>query len=329
MSKETQDIHVWHQCHGCGAQPIVGRRFHCTTCPEGPDADLCATCFAGFERGELPHPPEPQTASPKAGEHRFVEIAGEDPRCFEPWLTIDQASAAAPEIPDGFVTKPEFRAGFSSIFGAYAFVARLDDGAGTVLLTALHIMDELVKKEGIDCRPENASYTGRELPEVITKVQLYDPFATHWMIAELGTAGPMWVLPRARLYEEEPFSSRDIAAFWLSEQDGLVARPLAPEPPEVGEPLWLAVRYSENPKQRALQAVVVERSEQTLIFRFADPSITERYTSGAPLVDRRGAAVGINIGGGRLAGGKLGHGNHVGSLRKHLQEGAALSPRSA
>ena len=71
-----------------------------------------------------------------------------------------------------------------------------------------------------------------------------------------------------------------------------------------------------------MKAVVVERTETTLIFRFEDPSIEAPYSSGAPVLDRAGDVVGINVGGGWLDGERLGHAN---SRRQHS---ASPEPRS-
>jgi hypothetical protein len=131
--------------------------------------------------------------------------------------------------------------------------------------------------------------------------------------------GSMLALPDARTDEEEPFSYRDIAAFRVSGTGRLVPGRLAGRPPEVGEPVWLAAKPQGRP-ERTAKAVVVERSEKTMVFRYEDPGLETPYASGAPILDRAGHVVGINVGGGRLDGHKLGHANHVGNVRRHLEE---------
>lgn len=63
MSDESikEDVHHGFKCDGCGLDPIVGVRWHCTKC-KGTDAvDLCAVCKTS---GTFYHPPS----------HRFTQI---------------------------------------------------------------------------------------------------------------------------------------------------------------------------------------------------------------------------------------------------------------
>jgi hypothetical protein len=217
------------------------------------------------------------------------------------------------------VVRPEFRSGRESFFGSYGFVVVAADGGHPLMLTALHVMDELAKLKGINCSSDNAGYTGRELPHQVTSVRLYDPFAPNWVLAELGAAGDMLFLPDARICEEEPYSHRDIAAFRVDPSAPVRPIRLAVVPPVVGEPIWLAVNLGRGVRERAIQAVVVEMTERTLVFRFGMPATTmPPYTSGAPLLNRTGEVVGINIGGGMLDEYRFGHGNHLASVRRHL-----------
>ncbi len=318
-------MHVWNHCHACGVQPIVGRRFECLSCPAGPDNDLCEACFRAFERGQVEHP-APGGYAQHAGRHEHVFRAREgvsSDRCQQ-WLAPPLATASAPAVPDRFVVRPEFRVGRDSFFGAYGCVVAAEDGGQALLLTALHVMDELIKRVGLDCSVHNHAYSGEELPGLVSEVGLYDVFAENWMPAELGVAPAMLTLPEARLGEEEPLSDRDLAAFRVSAAARVVAGRLASATPRPGDPVWLAARRPGT-SLRTSEAVVVEATERSFIFRFADPQEGAPYTSGAPLIDRDGAVVAINVGAGRFAGQRFGHGNHVGSIRLHLERGAAAS----
>jgi hypothetical protein len=171
----------------------------------------------------------------------------------------------------------------------------------------------------------NDRYTGHELPAVITEVVLYDVFAPNWMLAELGSAGPMLVLPRARTDKEEPYSDLDVAAFWVRDATPFQRAPLALAAPAVGDPIWLAVRPVGDGSSRGCQAVVVESTSRTLVFRYAQAGSVPDYCSGAPLLNTAGEVVGINVGMGVLDGQHLGHANNVTSLRQHLLEGIEQS----
>jgi len=181
-------------------------------------------------------------------------------------------------------------------------------------------MDSLIQERGIDASANNHSYSGYELPRVVTGVNLYDVFASNWMAAPLGRALSMLPLPNARIKDEEPFSQRDIAAFVVDHAARVSPAPLADRLPGVGEPIWLVVKPEGGPRQRTIAATVVEQTEATFIFRYLDDTAAmPRFTSGAPLVNRAGEVVAINVGFGTLDGRSFGHGNHVDSIRRHLE----------
>ena len=324
MSSPTNLIHLWYRCHNCGARPIAGQRFTCMTCPAGPDNDLCEACYEKYQRGEAAHPAEQSIASTLGlSEHRFESSQGQPRDDFLAWLDPPHPAVADPRVPDHFVVRPEFCCGHESYLSSYAFVVAVPGEANPLILTALHIMDELIKKKGVDTTNDNAGYSGRELPAVVTQVVLYDVFAANWIRAELGSAGPMLVLPSARTGEDEPLSYNDVAAFRTAGAGKLTPGRLAERPPEVGEPVWLAAKPMEAPARRIVKAVTVERSEKTFVFRYEDAQVSTPYSSGAPILNRSGEVVGINVGGGWLDGHKLGHANHAGSIRRHLAEAAS------
>jgi len=314
-------VHVWNTCHGCGAAPILGYRFECQTCPDGPDNDLCERCHAAYVAGKLEHP-KPGSFSAFAEvapgrRHPFVEFGGAPPDDCVGWSTIpDGGSFTPPVVPNGFVVRPEFSTGRTSFVGSYGCVV---GGRRTLVLTCLHVMSSLMQNRGIDASAKNAAYTGRELPAVLKGVNLYDVFAANWMMAPLGRAGSMLRLLDARTKEPEPLSNRDLAAFIVDDPSLLSPLPLAPRVPRVGDPIWLAVKSDGGLPQRTIMATVVEHTERTLIFRYVhDGRDIPRFASGAPLLDRAGEVVGINVGLGRFDGRTFGHANHVESIRHHL-----------
>ena len=317
-------VHIWNHCHACEARPIVGPRFECQTCPSGPDNDLCETCYRLFEQGKVEHPKrETRGASLKISRHTFHVFEGAQRSQYLPWLAVPQPRVPAPRVPDHFVVRPEFCSGKDSFFGGYAFVVSSESNGPPLVLTALHVMDELMKSKGVDCSAKNPNYTGQELPRLVTGVNLYDVFAKIWALAELGSADSMLALSDARTGDEEPHSQRDIAAFRASQSADLFPVKLAETPPNPGEPIWLVANRGPGIKERTIEAVVVELSERTLVFRYSTSKPLPQYTSGAPLINREGNVVGINVGGGFFEGQYLGHGNHVTSIRRHLNMATA------
>jgi Trypsin-like peptidase domain len=181
-------------------------------------------------------------------------------------------------------------------------------------------MSSLLQDKGIDASANNHSYSGHELPRIVTGVNLYDVFASNWMAALLGRAVSMLPLPNARIKDEEPCSQRDIAAFVVDSTARISPAPLADCRPGVGEPIWLVAKPESGQQQRTIAATVVEQTDTTFIFRYLDATAAmPRFTSGAPLVNRAGEVVAINVGFGTLDGRRFGHGNHVASIRRHLE----------
>jgi hypothetical protein len=124
-------------------------------------------------------------------------------------------------------------------------------------------------------------------------------------------------LPRARICTSEPYSQRDVAAFRVLPASKFQALRVARVMPAVGEPVWLAVNLGRGIAERASPAVVAEITNDTFVFRYAKPALPP-YTSGAPVLNRAGEVVAVNVGGGTLDGYRIGHGAHVVSLRRHF-----------
>jgi hypothetical protein len=210
--------------------------------------------------------------------------------------------------------RPEFLYRTASSFGAYASV--IEAGSLNLAITGLHVLDEVAKKCGVDTTIENAAYTGMELPRLITSVNLYDALEEKWVFHCLGTAGTMLVLANARSNVQEPLGYRDIAAFVVHDDAKVSGMRLAQEAPGIGEPVWLAARFEHGPQLRA--AVVVDKTDASYVFRFAERSQGSKYTSGAPILNIDGEVVAINIGAGCLEGYRLGHAIHAESIHAHI-----------
>lgn len=324
MNPGNESIHVWHHCHGCESSPITGRRYHCEACPDGPDNDLCEPCYQRWQRGEIQHPGEDSlTSTVEVTRHHFTVHEGKPASNYSSWLMVPHQAALAPGVPDGFVLRPIFNAGLDSIMGGYAFVTCLEKGGKAILLTALHVMDPLIKAKQVDSTGKNRGYTGKELPAIISGVNIFDVFAANWMLASLGEAGPMLVLPGARTGDEEPYSKRDIAAFFIQDASLLHPVPLATKTPGVGEPVWLVARSQEKPQQKLFKAVVVEYTPDSFVFSYEDEAIP-KYSSGTAVLNKGGEVVGIVVGGGKINERRFGHANHVENIRFHLNGVAEL-----
>lgn len=316
----SQSIHMWSRCHHCGMNPVVGTLFRCETCPLGPEIDLCSACYEGYQAGRIPHPDPDSPEAGGPGAHHFARIENSPAEQGQAWLNVACPATPPPRVSDAFLVRPEFRFGRESVFGGYGFVVWYQ--AHPLLLTALHVMDELIKLKRIDATSGNPHYSGQELPAVVTSVRMYNVLKDQWPLFELGNAGPMLVLPDARTPYDEPFVFGDIAAFHLPFLGVLNVEQLAEREPEVGQPIWLAANMPDRSRTR--RAVCVEKTSRSFVFRYDEAKKMPPHSSGAPLLDEDGAVVGINTGLGCLGGYEIGHANPVSSIRAHLAQ--ALPP---
>ena len=310
----TEDeIHLWQHCHHCNESPITGVRYECQDCPAGPDIDLCSTCFELYKQGKICHPQE-KTHFSEDTLHKFLSRRGELAKPIDSWLDIPMPEGNDPQVENGFVVRPEFCFAGKSVFGGHGFV--VNTSKGLIFLTALHVLDEVIKKSNIDASVENNQYTGKELPQVINTVNLYDVMEDKWMFYDIGLCGEMMVLPDARVGEIEPISYRDISAFTLKESINIRAGTLAMNCPDIGEPIWLVSKMSDRSRSR--EAVVVDKTAHSFVFRYESNEPLPKYCSGAPLLNKNGQVVAINVGGGFFKNQRFGHANHVGNIRQHL-----------
>lgn len=304
-------IHMWHSCNSCNAKPIVGVRYECQNCVAGPERDLCGECYQQFLQGSLEHS---VTTNVSGEPPKFQCREGRDSNEFADWLKIPIKNTLAPLIRDKFVIRPEFCVGYNSFFGSYGFIVKTEIGA--VMLTALHVMDELIKTNNIDATLSNKSYTGKEIPSLIDKVNMYDVSQERWMFHELGVCEAMLTLPEARLGAEEPNSALDISGFKVNNDHLFNPSSLASTTPSIGDTVWVGIKTSDSPQP--LKAVVVNVSQNGMVYRYQSEQTRIQYSSGLPILNNEGEVVAINVGVGHYEGFKFGHGNPVQSINKHL-----------
>ncbi|MCP5051228.1 MAG: hypothetical protein GY940_28945, partial [bacterium] len=130
MSLNTSDsVHIWYHGHHCEATPIMGKRYHCNSCPEGPENDLCETCYRAFQKGEIPHPVESSLAAGLGlEEHKFEESEGKPTHQFQPWLKVTHPVVKGPTVPDNFVLRLLYETQGDTVMGGYGFAASLEPG---------------------------------------------------------------------------------------------------------------------------------------------------------------------------------------------------------
>ena len=165
----------------------------------------------------------------------------------------------------------------------------------------------------------NNNYTGKEIPKLIDNVDLFDIFTTNWMLSQISNCDQMLVLPNAKLYEKEPKSDNDIAAFLVKQNKKLSPGKLANKRPIVGDSVWQAYPIEPFGTLQVHPATVVEVTHNSLVFKYHHKGSIFNGGSGSPILNDNGQVVALTVGGGYYDGIELGHGNHIENINKHLK----------
>lgn len=226
----------------------------------------------------------------------------------------------APEVPTCSALRPTFRVGSRSYPAGSAFSVDLD--GETVLVTAHHLLG-----------PGGGLPSQLSGPQVATEVALVT-VADAFGGTLCGSSSEALIVPDAQPMGDG--THRDLALFvpkvptgvdriQTVERPKLAPRQLATTAPAVGSTLFVATGFTGQ-EAKTFPAEVVEVSETSLYYRFEDPSLELRATSGAALLDADGVVVGMHLGGGELEDGTLiGAGNPAPAIRQRLE--AALTAR--
>jgi hypothetical protein len=227
-----------------------------------------------------------------------------------------QVSPGPPSVPDGFVLRPTFETTLGKIAAGTAFPVQFPGQDRPLILTAIHLLGPA---GGL---PDDVPPT--EVPRVVKGITLTDCFNPSGPSIKGGApvvipgAGPLGKATKAG----------DVLAFWGPAGPGFRPGRLAAASPAKGERVWLAASLREGapPAQRLHAATVLGVDESgDLEYRYDNPNLSIRATSGAPVLNAAGEVVAINLGGGRVGKDIHGIGNPVGRFAPHLE--AALGQR--
>ena len=121
------------------------------------------------------------------------------------------------------------------------------------------------------------------------------------------TSSEMLLIPGAKVFDNHD-STHDIAAFLLTNYHG-ASLPIADTPAKKGDIVFLLARPRGEEKLRLIRAEVSRVGADALEYAYDEAGVNFAGTSGAPVLNRTGEVVGINLGGGESKGKTFGFAN--------------------
>lgn len=213
-----------------------------------------------------------------------------------------------PNLEGLVIYRPGFKGRFGSTVAGTAFPIRSKDKSKVVMLTASHLVGEA---GGLD-----RDFTGEEIVEGFEELvcqpigQEFPMIISSRILPTLHAKGMDWST-----------GAYDLLGFLVEGIDPDNALSVEALQPEVGDPVWLYAEVIGRSNVPELYlAVVVESNEDWLEYAFHMPSLSLRATSGAPVIDRQGRLVAVNLGGYNQDERVYGSGNPISSVRKRLEE---------
>ena len=202
------------------------------------------------------------------------------------------AAGAAP-TPTDAVFRPVFTTPQGPLNAGTAFIARLDHCDEPVLLTAMHLFGP----GGGLAQPMSAD----DIKHGVSQAELtgFGRNAKH-MLFEVDSLTPENATPCCT--SERMVGVGDVAAFTAPARLKPIALPMAPNDVAAGDRVTLLAPLA-GAADAGLRhdAVVLGMHDGFLLYKFDDPTIPLRATSGAPVVDAAGRLVAINLTGGHLS----------------------------
>lgn len=230
------------------------------------------------------------------------------------------AATVAPTATDA-VFKPMFTTPQGALNAGTAFVARFDRCDEPVLLTAIHLfgpgggLAQAMTADDVKHGVPQAELTG------------FGRNAKH-MLFEVDSLTPENA--QACCTSERMVGVGDVAAFTAPARLKPIALTMAPNDAAAGDQVTLlAPLAGAADAELRHDAVVVGMHDGFLMYKFDDPNIPLRATSGAPVVDAAGRVVAINLTGGHLSkddpAAMIGGGNPVSAWRGAVEAACQAS----
>jgi hypothetical protein len=233
------------------------------------------------------------------------------------------AASAAPASTDA-VFRPIFTTPQGPLSAGTAFVARLEHCEEPVLLTAIHLFGP----GGGLAQPMSAD----DVKHGVSQAELtgIGSNAKH-MLFEVDSLTPENATPCCT--SDRMVGVGDVAAFTAPARLKSIGLPLAPDIAIAGDRVTLlAPLVGATDAGLRHDAVVIGMRDGFLVYKFDEPNIQLRATSGAPVVDAAGRVVAINLSSGRMSKedptAMIGAGNPASAWRGAVEAGCqAAAPK--
>lgn len=168
--------------------------------------------------------------------------------------------------------------------------------AGTSFLMETDLTEEPLLISAIHYFGEEDYISGAELPDYVTGGQLYD-ILKDGSVAD-GSVASVLTIPDASAFGDAENCAQDVAAFTVENLASMNALPIASQPCQPGDVIYLAAFLSQDGTYTyddfLYPCVVIEDDGSELYYVLADVFLTGG-ASGAPLINSQGEVVGIHI----------------------------------
>ncbi|MCM1057195.1 MAG: serine protease [Firmicutes bacterium] len=262
--------------------------------------------------------PQPSEGSEAAPEEDLDQLV--DRLCQSQYLTDSNGN----NIPDpDYLPVPDFgQLSENSVFDVSWNTTEGSYMAGTSFLMETDLTQEPLLITAIHYFGEEAYISGAELADYVTGGELYDILKDG--SAADGSVRSVVTVSDAAGFGDAKTCGKDVAAFTVDGLASMNAFPIASEPCQPGDVIYLAAYLSQDGSYTyddfLYPCIVLEDDGTEMYYVLADVFLTGG-ASGAPLLNSRGEVVGIHI----ASGGSTRYGHSVQSIYEQLE--IALSAR--
>ncbi|WP_371375277.1 hypothetical protein [Sporomusa aerivorans] len=198
-------------------------------------------------------------------------------------ISFSFATGEEPPLPDNSIFRQTIQLTNQEFSGGTAWAMGLEGKDTTIIVTALHIF-------GPACGL-SSQIPSENLQSSIKSVNLIDVFTGK----PYGKVTQVLNIPDAK---PNPLVSKDIAAYIADKRLKVTKLYVSDQLPVTGETVWLAASVIAGAPQwvKLHKATVLSAADSVIAIQYDNPNLNLIGTSGAPILNKDGKVVGVNIG---------------------------------